>query len=106
MAREPPLNKEKPSMQTVVRVILTLFVAISAGILGRDTVNYYFFSPWTRDARVNPTFTWVRLAQRIPVRVRLTDVPAGVLIAAGMTCTVVIKESAESKIGPGVKKES
>jgi multidrug resistance efflux pump len=57
-------------------------------------------------ASVNPTFTWVRLAQRIPVRVRLTDVPVGVLIAAGMTCTVVIKESAAVEIEPGVKKES
>jgi multidrug resistance efflux pump len=43
-------------------------------------------------ASVNPTFTWVRLAQRIPVRIRLTDVPADVLIAAGMTCTVVLKD--------------
>jgi RND family efflux transporter MFP subunit len=42
-------------------------------------------------ASVNPTFTWVRLAQRIPVRIRLTDVPPGVLIAAGMTCTVTLK---------------
>jgi RND family efflux transporter MFP subunit len=42
-------------------------------------------------ASVNPTFTWVRLAQRIPVRIRLTDVPAGVLIAAGMTCTVTLR---------------
>ena len=57
-------------------------------------------------ASVNPTFTWVRLAQRIPVRVRLTDVPAGVLIAAGMTCTVVIKESAAAETGAGVEKES
>ncbi len=54
-------------------------------------------------ASVNPTFTWVRLAQRIPVRVRLTDVPAGVLIAAGMTCTVVIKEGSAAEIGPGFK---
>jgi RND family efflux transporter MFP subunit len=42
-------------------------------------------------ATVNPTFTWVRLAQRIPVRIRLTDVPAGILIAAGMTCTVTLR---------------
>jgi RND family efflux transporter MFP subunit len=42
-------------------------------------------------ASVNPTFTWVRLAQRIPVRIRITNVPAGVLIAAGMTCTVTLK---------------
>jgi multidrug resistance efflux pump len=47
-----------------------------------------------------------RLAQRIPVRVRLTDMPVGVLIAAGMTCTVVIKEIAAAKVGSGVEKES
>jgi multidrug resistance efflux pump len=32
---------------------------------------------------VNPTYTWVRLAQRIPVRIRLTHVPPGVLVSAG-----------------------
>src|SRR5262249_33704433 len=50
-------------------------------------------------ATVNPTFTWVRLAQRIPVRIRLKDVPADVLISAGMTCTVVLRETAEPHIG-------
>jgi multidrug resistance efflux pump len=53
---------------------------------------------------VNPTFTWVRLAQRIPVRVHITHVPPGVLISAGMTCTVVIKEGAAPAIGTGLKK--
>jgi multidrug resistance efflux pump len=53
---------------------------------------------------VNPTFTWVRLAQRIPVRVHITHVPPGVLISAGMTCTVVIKEGAAPKIGLGIRK--
>src|SRR6195256_5195042 len=43
---------------------------------------------------VNPTFTWVRLAQRIPVRVQITHVPPGVLVSAGMTCTVAMKEGA------------
>jgi multidrug resistance efflux pump len=38
----------------------------------------------------NPTFEWVRLAQRIPVRVHIDDVPPGVLISSGMTCTVVV----------------
>lgn len=41
---------------------------------------------------VNPTFTWVRLAQRIPVTIRLSEVPAGELISAGMTCTVEMKD--------------
>ena len=41
-------------------------------------------------ATVNPIFTWVRLAQRIPVRVHLDQVPTGVVLAAGMTATVQI----------------
>jgi RND family efflux transporter MFP subunit len=41
-------------------------------------------------ASVNPIFTWVRLAQRVPVRVHIDDVPAGVRLAAGMTATVQI----------------
>ena len=41
-------------------------------------------------ADVNPTFTWVRLAARIPVRIMLDKVPAGVNLVAGMTCTVTI----------------
>jgi hypothetical protein len=53
---------------------------------------------------VNPTFTWVRLAQRVPVRIHLTYVPSGVLIRAGMTCTVVMKEGAAPEIGLGIKK--
>ena len=39
----------------------------------------------------NPTFEWVRLAQRIPVRIHIDDVPKGVLVSSGMTCTVVVE---------------
>jgi multidrug resistance efflux pump len=41
-------------------------------------------------ASVNPIFTWVRLAQRIPVHVQIDDVPEGVRLVAGMTATVQI----------------
>ena len=43
-------------------------------------------------ASVNPIFTWVRLAQRIPVRVHIDDVPPGVILAAGMTATIEIND--------------
>ncbi len=43
-------------------------------------------------ATVNPIFTWVRLAQRIPVRVHIDHVPEGVILVAGMTATVQIDE--------------
>ena len=39
----------------------------------------------------NPTFEWVRLAQRIPVRIYIDDVPKGVLISSGMTCTGILE---------------
>ena len=41
-------------------------------------------------ANVNPIFTWVRLAQRIPVRVHIDQVPEGIVLSAGMTATVQI----------------
>lgn len=41
---------------------------------------------------VDPTFTWVRPAQRIPVRVRLTEVPKDVRLIAGRTATVTIEQ--------------
>ncbi len=34
-------------------------------------------------ATVNPIFTWVRLAQRVPVRVRIEHVPPDVRLVAG-----------------------
>jgi RND family efflux transporter MFP subunit len=39
-------------------------------------------------ANINPTFNWVRLAQRIPVRITLDNVPAGVRVIPGRTATV------------------
>jgi multidrug resistance efflux pump len=41
-------------------------------------------------ASVNPIFTWVRLAQRVPVRIHIDRVPDGVRLVAGMTATVQI----------------
>jgi multidrug resistance efflux pump len=46
-------------------------------------------------ATVNPIFTWVRLAQRIPVRIQIDKVPDGVVLVAGMTATVQIDPRVE-----------
>jgi RND family efflux transporter MFP subunit len=42
-------------------------------------------------ASVNPVFTWVRLAQRVPVRVAIDEVPRGVRLVAGTTASVEVK---------------
>jgi multidrug resistance efflux pump len=47
-------------------------------------------------ASVNPIFTWVRLAQRIPVRIQIDEVPPGVVLSAGMTATVEVDDRARS----------
>lgn len=47
-------------------------------------------------ATVNPIFTWVRLAQRIPVRIEIDQVPGNVILAAGMTATVQIDRPPET----------
>ena len=41
-------------------------------------------------ADVNPVFTWVRLAQRVPVRIHLDVIPESVRLVQGMTATVQI----------------
>ncbi len=43
-------------------------------------------------SNVNPSFTWVRLAQRIPVRIAIDSVPEKLTLRAGMTCTIEIKK--------------
>lgn len=48
---------------------------------------------------VNPIFTWVRLAQRIPVRIHLDRVPPEIILAAGMTCTVTVGTPAQGQRG-------
>src|SRR5690606_5938988 len=45
--------------------------------------------------QTDPVDAWVRLAQRIPVYVRIDEVPEGVMIAAGMTASVAVGEAAK-----------
>jgi multidrug resistance efflux pump len=59
--------------------------SIDAGIEDRERSG----SP-TDLANVNPTFSWVRLAQRIPVRIKLDPTTRDIRLIAGRTATVSI----------------
>jgi len=48
---------------------------------------------------VDPVYTWVRLAQRVPVRIRITHVPDGVPLVSGMTATVTIGDAEARESG-------
>ena len=41
-------------------------------------------------ATVNPIFTWVRLAQRVPVHIKIDQAPDSVHLVTGMTATVQV----------------
>nr|WP_314491165.1 HlyD family secretion protein [uncultured Pseudomonas sp.] len=61
--------------------------SLAAGIEDRDRSSGANLLP-----NVNPAFSWVRLAQRIPVRIAFDEVPADFRMIAGRTATVSIVE--------------
>ena len=67
--------------------------SIVAGIEDRDRTSGQNLLP-----NVNPAFSWVRLAQRIPVRIVFDEVPADFRMIAGRTATVsIIPDSPKDK---------
>ncbi len=61
--------------------------SFAAGIEDRDRSSGTNLLP-----NVNPAFSWVRLAQRIPVRIAFDEVPQDFRMIAGRTATVSIVE--------------
>jgi len=59
--------------------------SISAGVADRERSDN---GPAL--ANVNPSFSWVRLAQRIPVRIAIDSVPQGIRLIVGQTATVEV----------------
>jgi multidrug resistance efflux pump len=48
---------------------------------------------------VDPVYTWVRLAQRVPVRIAIDEVPPGVPLVSGLTATVTIRKGRAGENG-------
>ncbi len=46
---------------------------------------------------VDPVYTWVRLAQRVPVRIAIDKVPPGVPLVSGLTTTVTIRDGKDGE---------
>ncbi len=96
-----------PAIQVGDRVDVTLMgvrqpikghvESFAEGITDRDRSTGANMLP-----NVNPTFNWVRLAQRIPVRIAIDQVPAGVRLVAGQTATVEVLP-AEAGVAPAAR---
>lgn len=63
--------------------------SLAAGIADRDRSTSANLLP-----SVNPSFNWVRLAQRVPVRIKLEPLPAGTQLVAGQTVSVQVLPAA------------
>jgi multidrug resistance efflux pump len=70
--------------------------SIAAGIEDRDRAAGASLLP-----NVNPTFSWVRLAQRVPVRVALDETPKDLRLIAGRTATVAVLGQGDGVRGAG-----
>ena len=69
---------------------------LAAGIDDRERTT----APGTLLANVNPTFSWIRLAQRVPVRIAIDKIPPGLALIAGRTVTVSLDNAADV-LAPG-----
>lgn len=72
--------------------------SIAAGIGDRDRSTSANLLP-----SVNPTFNWVRLAQRVPVRVKLDPLPANGRLVVGQTVSVEVMKTPMAPTAAGAR---
>lgn len=60
--------------------------------IGRAIYDQSLDTPSDLLMNVKPNVPWVRLAQRVPVRIKLENVPEHVVLVAGTTCTISIRD--------------
>lgn len=85
LARIHPGDRARVTLMGDSRVLTGRVESIAGGIEDRERSAGLV-------ANVNPTFSWVRLAQRVPVRVKLEEVPEGLRLIPGRTATVSVIE--------------
>ena len=95
--KERYLNRIRPGDQAVV----TLMTYPEKPIHGRVVSKGW--GVWQKDGStaqellpvVSPTFEWIRLAQRVPVRIEFDELPEGVELVVGTTGSVLVLEDSE-----------
>ena len=91
LARIQPGDKVEIHLMGQSQLVTGHVTSISRGIQDRELTSCS-----GQLANVNPTFQWVRLAQRIPVRIELDPLPTGVQLVAGQTASVELTSSKQA----------
>jgi multidrug resistance efflux pump len=93
---ETELTHIKPGMRARIRLMADPGHVLTGHVQG---IGHGIITADARPAAnglpiVNPIYSWVRLAQRIPVHITIDHVPPGITLAAGLTGTVRVVEPA------------
>jgi multidrug resistance efflux pump len=98
--QETKLKHIKPGDRAIITLMSHPDIELKGVV---DSIGYAINPPNIADTdgvgnlvpQVEPTFDWVRLPQRVPVRIRLEDVPEDIQLVSGMTASVAIRSSRE-----------
>jgi multidrug resistance efflux pump len=71
-----------------------LVESIGWGIAQQDGSTGFDLLP-----NINPTFEWIRLAQRVPVKIHLNNVPKHIKLRVGTTCSVLVMTGTSDSSG-------
>ncbi|WP_053287394.1 HlyD family efflux transporter periplasmic adaptor subunit [Escherichia coli] len=95
--QEDQLNRIKKGQKTVV-TLLNDKIRFNGSVesISKGILDYSNKGSQGELHEVNPTFEWVRLPMRIPVRIAIPSNQDNYdLLVSGMTCTVTISENHE-----------
>jgi multidrug resistance efflux pump len=96
--QETKLKHIKPGDRAIITLLSHPDIELKGVV---DSIAYAIDPPDIADTegasnlvpQIEPTFDWVRLPQRVPVRIRLEDVPKDIQLVSGMTASVAIRPS-------------
>jgi len=95
---ETKLKHIKPGDRAVMNLMSHPDIELTGVV---DSIGYAINPPHTASTegalflvpQIQPTFDWIRLPQRVPVRIHLEDVPGDIQLVSGMTTSVAIRPS-------------
>ena len=96
--QESKLKHIKPGDRAVMTLMSHPDIELTGVV---DSIGYAINPPHTASTegalflvpQIQPTFDWIRLPQRVPVRIHLEDVPGDIQLVSGMTTSVAIRPS-------------
>ena len=96
--QESKLKHIKPGDRAVMTLMSHPDIELTGVV---DSIGYAINPPHTASTegalflvpQIQPTFDWIRLPQRVPVRIHLEDVPEDIQLVSGMTTSVAIRPS-------------